>query len=152
MDLSEICIVEKEERYLVTVDIDRNTSFEKQVELIIAETKKYQLRRLHDASYGTMISVENLYQGNWDEYSRLFIEILFPIKQEGLHIQPGGRYLRAFHKGSWQKLPSRYQEILTYVREQRIKLSGFSYEMGINENVVDRIEDYIVQIEIPVED
>ena len=151
MDLTEICIVEKEERCLVTVDIDPHTSFEKQVEMITAETKKYQLRRLHDASYGTMISVENLYQGNFDKYSRLFIEIPFPIKRDGLHIQPGGKYVRGFYKGDWERLPSRYQEIFDFAREQGIKLSGFSYEMGINENVVDRMEDYIVQIEIPVE-
>ena len=55
MDLSEISIVEKEERCLVTVGIDPGTSFEKQVEMITAETKKYQLHRLHDASYGSMI-------------------------------------------------------------------------------------------------
>ena len=48
-------------------------------------------------------------------------------------------------------MASRYQEIFDFAREQGIKLSGFSYEMGINENVVDRMEDYIVQIEIPVE-
>ncbi len=29
-------------------------------------------------------------------------------------------------------------------------LSGYSYEKGINEAVIDRMEDYIVQIEIPV--
>lgn len=150
MDLSEISVVEKEERSLVTVDIDRNTSFEKQVEMITAETKKYQLHRLHDASYGTMISVENLYQGNFDGYSRLFIEIPFPIKKDGLHIQPGGRYVRGFYKGNWEGLPSRYEEILAFARKEGVELTGFSYEMGINENVADRVEDYIVQIEIPV--
>ena len=50
MDLSEISIVERKERSLVTVDIHRETSFEEKVELITAETEKYQLGRLHDAS------------------------------------------------------------------------------------------------------
>ena len=31
-----------------------------------------------------------------------------------------------------------------------LALSGYSYEKGINETVIDQIEDYIVQIEIPV--
>lgn len=35
-------------------------------------------------------------------------------------------------------------------KKHGLGLHGFSYEMGINENVVDRVEDYIVQIEIPV--
>ena len=63
---------------------------------------------------------------------------------------PKGKYIRAFHKGEWDGIPKRYREILGYAREHHLSLHGFSYETGINENVVDRIEDYIVQIEIPV--
>lgn len=67
MDLSEISIVQKRERSLVTVDINQDTTFDKQVEMITAETKKYQLRRLHDASYGTMllrVSTKRCHPGN----------------------------------------------------------------------------------------
>ena len=150
MDLSEISIIEKEESCFVTVDITPDTSFDKQVEMITAETKKYQLHWLHDASYGTMISVNSLYSGHFEDYSKLFIEIPFPIQKTGLHIQPGGKYIRAFYKGKWDSLPLRYQDIFHYADAHGFILYGFSYEMGINENVVDRIEDYIVQIEIPV--
>ena len=41
-------------------------------------------------------------------------------------------------------------EILAYAEKRGLSLTGYSYEMGINETVTDRIEDYIVQIEIPV--
>ena len=150
MDLSEISLVEKEERRLVTVDISPETSFDRQVEMITAETRKYQLRRLHDASYGAMIPAAELYRGNFDAYSRLFIEIPLPVTTAGLHRQPGGTYLRAFCKGPWDVLPERYREILDFAEERGLVLSGFSYEMSINESVIDRIEDYIVQIEIPV--
>lgn len=150
MDLSEISLVEKEERCLVTVEIDKEISFEKEVELITAETAKYQLGRLHDASYGSMISVSSLQSGNFNDYSKLFIEIPFLTQKAGLHIQPKGTYLRAFHKGSWDKIPLRYQAILDYADRQGLTLSGFSYEKGINEMVIERMEDYIVQIEIPV--
>lgn len=150
MDLSEISIIEKEERCLVTVDIDKDTSFEKEVELITAETAKYQLGRLHDASYGSMISVSSLQNGNFDDYSKLFIEIPFLKQKTGLHIQPKGMYLRAFHKGGWDKIPLRYQAIFDYAHKQNLILTGFSYEKGINETVIDKVEDYIVQIEIPI--
>ena len=150
MDLSEISIVEKEARCLVTVDIQKDTSFEEEVELITAETEKYRLGRLHEASYGSMIPVSSLQNGNFDDYTKLFIEIPFLDYQAGLHIMPGGKYLRAFHKGEWERIPERYQAILGYARAHSLTLHGFSYEMGINENVIDRIEDYIVQIEIPV--
>ena len=152
MDLSEIRIIEKEEQCLITVDIDKDTSFEKEVELITAETQKYKLGRLHDASYGSMISVESLKSGNFGNYCMLFIEIPFLTQKTGLHIRPGGRYLRAFHKGSWDEIPGRYQELLEFARRRNLTLCGFSYERGINETVIDRIEDYIVQIEIPIAD
>ncbi len=47
-------------------------------------------------------------------------------------------------------MPKRYQEIFDYAKKHGLTLHEFSYEKGINENVIDRIEDYIVQIEIPV--
>lgn len=150
MDLSQISIVEKKERSLVTVDIERDTPFDRQVEMIIDETKKYQLRRLHDASYGTMIAVESLYHGDFEDYSKLYIEIPFPVKREGLHIQPSGKYVRAFYRESGGNAVSCYQRIFGYVKEHSLTLSGFSYEIIINENVIDRTEDAIVQIEIPV--
>ncbi len=172
MDLSKITITEKEAQCLITVDIHKDTSFEEAVEMVTAETKKYQLGRLHDANYGSMISVDSLYNDNFDNYTKIFIEIPFltaqpgfPLAEQykfptarlhlpahnGLHIMPGGRYLRAFHKGDWGKLPQRYQEILDYAGSQGFTLYGFSYEMGINETVIDRMEDYIVQIEIPLQ-
>lgn len=150
MDLSEISVIEKKERCLVTVDIDKDTSFDKQVEMILDETKKYQLRRLHDASYGTMISVRSLCHGNFGDYSRLFIEIPFPIKKKGLHIQPSGRYIRAFYQESPENAVACYQKIFEFARENRFALSGYSYEVIINENVIDRTEDALVQVEIPV--
>ena len=150
MDLSGITVIHKEEQCLVTVDIDPDTSFEKEVELITAQTSKYQLGRLHDASYGSMISVRDLMDGNYNNYTRLFIEIPFLPQKTGLHIQPGGNYIRAFHKGNWDDIPLRYQAIFAYARAHGLTLTGFSYEKGINENVIDRIEDYIVQIEIPI--
>ena len=73
MDLSEIRIIEKKQCCLVTVDITRDTSFERTVELITAETEKYHVGRLHDASYGSMIPVASLQNRDFDDYSRLFI-------------------------------------------------------------------------------
>lgn len=149
MDVSDIRIVRKTERRLVTVDIRPDTTFDKQVEMITAETKKYQLRRLHDASYGIMTAVENLRSGSVGDACKLFIEIPFPIKKDGLHIQPAGEYVRAFYRDAAES-PVCYQKIFAYAEQRGLALSGFSYEVIINENVIDRAEDALVQIEIPV--
>ena len=43
-----------------------------------------------------------------------------------------------------------YQRIFDYAAEQGLVLVGVSYELIINENVIDRMEDALVQVEIPV--
>lgn len=152
IDLSQISIVEKKKRSLVTVDVTQDTSFDKLVELITDETKKYQLRRLHDASYGTMISVDSLYSGHFNDYSKMFIEIPFPLKKDGLHIQPAGKYIQAFYRESEENAKLCYRKVFNYAAEHGLTLSGFSYEIIINENVIDKMEDALVQIEIPFDE
>lgn len=150
IDLSEIKIIEKDEQYLAIVNTTKDMPFEEEIEMQIAEIKKYRLRRMYDTSYGSMISVESLLRGEFDDYTALFMKVPRPSEKSRLHIQPRGRYLRAYCKGSWDRLPQRYAELLAYARENEIKLEGYSYEMGINETVIDSIEEYITQIEIPV--
>ncbi len=118
MDLSEIRIVEKKERCLVTVDVDRDTTFDKQVELITAETAKYQLRRLHDASYGTMTEVEKLYRGAFEEYSRLFIKIPFPIKKPGCIYSPAGSMYGPFMPTRGKMSPYSIRKSLTLLTDR----------------------------------
>ena len=150
MDLSEIRRIKKDASCLVTVPIDKQTSYDEQVEMILEETQKYQLRRLHDASYGTMISVKSLLEKQFEDYSSLFIEIPFPIQSEGLHMQPAGDYLQAFYQGDWNQMSAKYEEIFSYAKDHNLQLSGYSYEMIINDNVTESMKEYIVQIEIPV--
>lgn len=151
LDISGFSIIEKtEDHYFVTVNTSPNTPLEKEIEAVIAETKKYQVHRLHDASYGAMLPVDNLYSGEFGGYSALYIELPFPAHKRGLHVQPKGRYLRAFCKGDWNNLPGRYLEILSYAKEHDLQFYGFAYEKGINELVIDTLDDYITQIEIPL--
>ena len=87
-----------------------------------------------------MIPVENLYQGKFDEYSALYIEMPYPISKKGLHLQPSGTYIRAFCKGQWNRLPEVYEKILDYADKKNLVLYGCAYETGINELVIDDID------------
>lgn len=151
IDLSTIEVIEKKQSYLAIITTNNENS-EEEIEKVIAETQKQKLSHLHDAAYGAMISVENLYNNNFNEYSALYVELSKPLIKEELHMQPAGKYLRAFCKGSWDNLPGRYREILDYAKKNNLVLKGYSYETGINESVIDNIDDYITQIEIPLSD
>lgn len=150
IDLSSISIVEQKKSYLVTAPTTADANTETEIEKIIDKSKQYQLHRLHDVVYGSMISVQSLYRGDFHDYSALYIELPNPTFQNGLHIKPAGNYLRAFCKGNGDKLPDRYKEILAYAKKQGLSLTGYSYETGINETVIDSFDDYITQIEIHI--
>ncbi len=84
MDLSQMTVVDKVERhYLVTVDLSCGITLEKAIERLTAEAKGYQLRRLHDASYGSILPVEQLYQGNFSRYSALYYGGAGPHSEKG---------------------------------------------------------------------
>ncbi len=151
LDLSDITIVEKEMRFIAVVDIPQGMSFEKEIEMMIEEAGKYQLSKLHDAEYGSMISVENLCSGKVNEYSGMFMRIPNPSERKGLRIQPAGRYLTAYYKGNWDGIAGKYKELLAYAKDRGLKLCGYAYETGINELVINSIDEYVTQIEILTE-
>lgn len=152
LDLSEISIITKEEEhYLGLVDISQAKSLEEEIDQAAVGAKKYRLHRLYDASFGSMLSVENIYKGNFSSYAALYLELPLEMQDQALHIQPAGKYLRTFCKGDWNRLAIRYQDILEYAKDHGIIFCDFSYEKGLNDVVVDSFDDYITQIEIPIE-
>lgn len=150
LDLSEISLIEREPQYLATVQTSPEMSLEDEIELILAQTKKYQLPHMYQAPYGSMLPVENLLARRFENYSMLFLELPDTQNRKGLHRRPGGTYLRAFCVGNWDRLPTRYEAILQYAEQHHLEFSGCAYEIGINELVIDTIDDYITKIEIPV--
>lgn len=151
LDLSQITVIEKEKPcHLVTLATSPAPSFDEDTEKIIALARKYGLHRLQDATYGAMRYVDKVCRGETGKCDFLYIQMPFPLQKEELHMQPKGQYLRAFSCGSWDNIPRRYQEMVAYARQNGLELYGFSYEKGINEVVTDTVEEYILQIEIPV--
>lgn len=149
-DLSEIRIIEKKGDYLSLIGTSRDTSFDKEVEMVISESKKHALRRLHDAVYGAVIPTVSLYNGDFENYTALFMNLPNSKTKKGFYRQPDGRYLLAFCQGTWDRLPARYREILDYANSHGLVLYDYSYETGVNEMAVNSMEEYITRIEIPI--
>lgn len=150
LDVAEITVVERPVQYLATVPISKDISTEKEIELMMAEARRQQISPLGDAVYGSVIAVTSLHAGNFEDYSALFMIVPSPSHPDRLHRRPEGLYLRAFCKGNWDRLPSRYRQILSWAEENGYELTGCAYETGMNEIVAASMEEYITQIEIPV--
>ena len=100
LDLSEVSIVEKPEtHYLVTVPISQGIPFEQEIEKVVVEAKKYQLKRLHDASYGSILPVEDLYCGHYHNYSALYMELPFPYPPKGASYSAKRNLSKGFLQG-----------------------------------------------------
>ena len=150
LNLSEFQIVKKEKAYLAVVPLGQEEPTAVELEQVIAVVKQHKLKRLHDAVYGSMISVNDLRQKKYDDYEAIYVELSQPVSKKGLHVQPAGTYLRAFYQGPWEALPRRYEEIFSYADAQGLSLYGYAYETGINESVIRNFDEYITQIEIPI--
>lgn len=149
-DLTRVDLVEREEELLYLVASERDLSLEDEIETVIEAARAHKIKSLRDAAYGSIIAVSSLMRSEFDQYDGLFMKVSQPVLQKGVHVKPRGRYLRAYCRGSWDRLPDRYRDLLQYARERELSLWGYAYETGVNERAITSIDEYITQIEIPV--
>lgn len=149
-DLNQIEIVEKEEEYLYLVMSGTEVSLEEEIEKMIEAVKQHHFSTLHDTTYGSIISVDNLQNAQFDKYDGLFMKAPAGESKERIHVKPKGKYLQAYCVGEWERLPEKYREILAFSRSRGLLLQGYAYEMGVNEILINSMDDYITQIEIPI--
>lgn len=149
-DLTRIELIEKEEETFYIIASSDNSSLEEEIETVINSVKKHKFKSLHDTTYGSLISVTSLQNSEFERYDGLFMRAVRPDGLEEIHIKPRGTYLRAYCKGNWDRLPQRYQEILSYAARHGLTPYGYAYESGINEITITSMDEYITQIEIPV--
>ncbi len=68
-----------------------------------------------------------------------------------MHIQPAGTYIRDYYKDASRPAERCYERIFDFASQNGLELSGYAYEIILNDNVIDRLEDAIVQVEIRAE-
>lgn len=55
-------------------------------------------------------------------------------------------------KGTWDKLPALYQQMLDYANKNNLQLTGYAYEVGLNDFVISDEADYITKIVIKIQE
>ena len=148
VDIESIELIEYgEERLLLSQPIREDASLDKEMAVLMNHIKELgEYSRFNNHS-GTVMDIESVKQGEFTEY-RFFSLIREDDGSVPVFIKPAGLYLRAFCLGDWSRLPAAYQRILDYAWQQRLRLSGYAYEQGINEMAVSSAEEIITQITI----
>ena len=100
--------------------------------------------------FGSYITVENIREGNFEEYGGLFVPVEKKKPKPGLLLRPEGTYLYGYSIGDWSALPSLYKKMLAYASENHLILTGNAYETGLNEIAISSIEEYVTQVMIRI--
>ena len=101
---------------------------------------------------GSFISLENVYKMNFDKYEGIYTIALNKKSVPNSLIKPKGKYLCGYQKGIWDKLPILYQQMLDYATKNNLQLTGYAYEVGLNDFVISDEADYITKIMIKIKE
>ena len=89
---------------------------------------------------------------HFDKYEGIYTIALNKKSDANNLIKPKGKYLCGYQKGAWDKLPILYQQILDYANKNNLNLTGYAYEIGLNDFVISNETDYITKIMIKIEE
>lgn len=101
---------------------------------------------------GSFISLDNVYNMNFTKYDGIYTITLNNKSVSNSFIKPKGRYLCGYQKGTWDKLPEMYQKMLDYSKKHDLELTGYAYEVGLNDFVISNPNDYVTKIMIKIEE
>ena len=101
---------------------------------------------------GSLISLDNVYKMNFDKYEGIYTIALNKKSVPNSLIKPKGKYLCGYQKGTWDKLPALYQQMLDYANKYNLQLTGYAYEVGLNDFVISDEADYITKIVIKIQE
>ncbi len=99
---------------------------------------------------GSFLALDKIKKDDFRIYNGLFTPAMNNVPSENLHIKPAGKYLCGYQKGTWEKLPVLYRKMLSYASDHHMALTGYAYEMGMNDFVISNKKDYITRIVIQI--
>lgn len=99
---------------------------------------------------GSFISLDKVYKMDFNQYDGIYTIALNNKPVPNSLIKSKGKYLCGYQKGSWDKLPILYQEMLDYAHKNNLELTGYAYEVGLNDFVISNADDYITKIMIKI--
>lgn len=98
-----------------------------------------------------MISIEKAINGQFEEYDAIYSPISDIKINTNTFCKPSGRYICCYHKGKWDTIPIAYKKIFDFAKNNNLTPTGYAYEIGMNELVISKEDDYITKIMIKVE-
>lgn len=145
----EICFTECEEEHYYAAPFPFTEEDWQRLFLYVKDIWGIEQCRMGIGSY---LAVEKAEAGEFEQYDGLFTPAWKETEASEVLVKPAGRYLCGYQKGIWEKLPKFYEKMFQFAKEAGVELTGYSYEIGMNDFVIAREEDYVTQIMIRIRD
>lgn len=144
----EVSLKEKEEQYLLCVDVEAPYSFR---EISIA-TKKCFSQALENSlpiyfQTGVIVPFEHILKERYTEAGEAFLPIEKTTKAKNIRILPKGKVASIYHCGTYPSVGRSYQKLLNFCEENQLEILSDSYEFCINDYISSGDEnEYITEI------
>lgn len=149
---SPVTIETHPEEYLVASPLLNTNDHEKLFTAIcqhITYCNKNQLNIGHP--YGAMLPVSSLKAGNTDTYAYFIRKVDAPPASCEYLVKPAGQYAVIYLKGDYYDADEAFRRLFAYMEQNRLSAGKFCYKEAIwDEMTVEKEEDYITRISIPV--
>lgn len=150
----EITLAYEEEEYLIlSSDID-NTKEHYDIDTYIHHVNYCFDNDLNIGfSTGAILSMDKLISNNFKEYSFYFTQTTKEKVEFCTNVlkKPKGLYVVGYLNGYYDKLPSFYEKLISYINDNNLKIIGNSYEKVLaDELVCKNADDFIIKISIQV--
>lgn len=101
---------------------------------------------------GSIISINKVLNETFEKYDGIYTFATGKSNSSKCVIKPKGKYLCGYQKGPWDKLPNMYKKMIEYSKQNNLKLTGYAYEIGLNEFVISTPNEYITKIMIKIDE
>ena len=101
---------------------------------------------------GGFISLDKVYSGNFEAYDGIYTPALSSASAADSLTRPKGNYLCGYQKGVWSRLPLLYEAMTEYAEQNGLRLSGYAYEVGMNEFMISAPDEYITKVMILIQE
>lgn len=148
--LNIISVEYLEEKYMLTTPVHsmQEKAIAETIQHLFLHAKKHHLQSPYGVGGVRDLSSFDL---SIEKYTYFYLLLDYAVKEIPLEARSSGRYLCAFHCGSYDTLNNTYEKMLQYASENTLQLTGLFYEdVLIDTLTVKNEEDYILKICAPI--
>ncbi len=152
IDCNAIEIQELDEEYLILSDKLDSSDDHQFFKGLTDFLKTDEIKASSWYAIGTMISQQNILNEAYTKYTYFYSRVSDNTKAQMIYLKPKGLYVIGYHKGSFETVGSTYKRMLTFMKQNNLKVAGPSYEEFLLDEIsVKGYENYITEIRIQVE-